>query len=262
MKKQLARAIESLPGYRQIERRLFFRHVKWLKSQAGARLALATNNTVERGIFAGMKVHAKAAWDGTHFAVLSGQYECELYDIILQAAAQSYDAFLDIGCANGFYAVGFAMISKGCAVIAYDIDENARHTTVLNAELNGVSDRVFVKGEADASELSKTISNYGSTFLLVDIEGCELDLIDPSKCPELRKCDMLIEVHGRTDDVAETLVKRFADSHKPTLISRQPRNPFQFDGLNCTFEDEAWILVSEGRGSAKDNWLFLERVKH
>jgi hypothetical protein len=259
LKKQLARAMEGLPGYRQIERRLFFRYVKRLRTEAGLRLALSTNHTVERGIFAGMKVHSKTAFGTDQFTVLSGQYERELYNIILRAAGHQYDAFVDIGCANGFYAVGFAMISKRCDVIAYDIDQNARHTTALNAELNGVSDRVFVKAEAEVSELGKTISGYGSVFLLVDIEGSEIDLIDPSKCPELLKCDMLIEVHGETDNVANILINRFSDSHVSTVISKQPRNPFQFENLDCTFEDEAWVLVSEGRGIAKNNWLFLER---
>jgi len=256
---KLVRAIESLPGYRLIERRLFFRYVKRLRTEAGLRLALATNYTVERGIFAGMRVHSKASWGADQFTVLSGQYESELYDIIHRTAAQPYDAFLDIGCANGFYAVGFAMISRNCDIIAYDLDDNARHITALNAELNGVSDRLSIKAKADPTELGKTISGYRSVFVLVDIEGAEIDLIDPSECPALLKCDMLIEVHGQTDVVSKTLASRFSATHSPTIIPRQPRNPFQFDDLNCAFEDEAWILVSEGRSVAKNNWLFLEQ---
>lgn len=259
LKKQLVRAVESLPGYRLVERRLFFRHVKRLRIEAGLRLALATNFTVKGGIFAGMKIHATTSWGADQFTVLSGQYESELYSIILHASRQSYGAFLDIGCANGFYAVGFAMISKDCDIVAYDMDDNARRITALNAELNGVSDRVLIKDKAEASELGKTISSYGSALILVDIEGGELDLINPSKCPELLKCDLLIEVHGQTDEVTNTLIKRFCASHRPTIIARQPRNPFQLEGLNCSFEDEAWILVSEGRGISKNNWLFLER---
>jgi ribosomal protein L11 methylase PrmA len=260
LKQGLIRAIESLPGYRQIERRLFFRHVKRLRIEAGLRLAFATNHTVVRGIFAGMKLHSKSSWGADQFTVLSGQYESELYNIIQRAAVRPYDAFLDIGCANGFYAVGFAMISKDCDVIAYDVDERARHITSLNAGINGVSDRVFVKNKADASELGETISRYRSIFVLVDIEGNELDLINPSECPDLVKCDLLIEVHGQTDEVAKVLMNRFSTSHRPTIISRQARNPFQYEKLSCTFEDEAWVLVSEGRGVAKNNWLFLERT--
>jgi SAM-dependent methyltransferase len=263
IEQKVMRAIEGLPGigslYRKIERRLFFRHAKRLRMGAGLRLGQATNNTVDRGIFVGMKIHPETSWGVDQFTILSGQYECELYDIIASVAAKKYRAFLDIGCANGFYAVGFAMISTESHVIAYDIDEKARRTTALNAELNGVSDRISIRSFADHSELAETIPRYPSVFVLADIEGGELDLMDPSKCPALIGCDLLIEVHGRTEEVAEILIKRFSRTHRPTVVSRQPRNPFQYGDLGCSFEDEAWIVVSEGRRIAQNNWLLLER---
>jgi hypothetical protein len=263
IEQKLMRAIECVPGigslYRKIERRLFFCYARRLRREAGLRLAVATNNTVDRGIFVGMKIHPQASWGVDQFTILSGQYECELYDIIRDLSAKKYDAFLDVGCANGFYAVGVAMISRECEVIAYDIDERARRTTALNAELNGVSDRIAIRSSADHFELSKAISRYGSVFILVDIEGGELELLDPSKCPELRGCDLLIEVHGRTDEVAEVLRQRFSHTHTSTVVPKKPRNPFQFGGLGCSFEDEAWVLVSEGRRIAETNWVHLQR---
>jgi hypothetical protein len=264
MKRQLMRAIESTPViggvYRAIERRLFFRHIKRLRREAGLRFAEANGNTVKYGVFAGMKVLSEDTWGVNQFTVLSGQYESELYPIMSDAATKSYDAFIDIGCAEGFYAVGFATISNNCHVIAYDISEAARRVTRLNATLNAVSDRITIKSEANHTELQKTIDRYAKVFVLSDIEGAEIGLIDPEKCPALRKCDLLIEVHGCTDEVAAVLVKRFAGSHKAHIIARSPRNPFLFEEISCTFEDEAWVTVSEGRRFIRNNWVLLESI--
>ena len=264
MKQQFMQAVEKLPVigdlYRKLERRFFFRYVKRLRTDAGARLALATNNTVKAGVFTGMKIHPHSAFGVDQFTILSGQYESELYEIILDAAAKNYDAFIDIGCANGFYAVGFAMISKDCDVIAYDINADARRMTELNALMNGVASRVLIKNAATHLELGDRILQRRKTFLLVDIEGAELDLIDPQKCPPLSQCDLLVEVHGRTDEVAAILLDRFSKTHNGRLIGRSPRNPFAFEYLPLDFEDEAWVIVSEGRRFVKNNWLFLEKT--
>jgi hypothetical protein len=264
IKQQLLHVMETLPVfgdlYRKLERRFFFRYVRRIRADAGAQLALASNNTVKAGVFAGMKIHPQSAFGVDRFTILSGQYESELYEIILDAAAKNYDAFVDIGCANGLYAVGFAMIARDCDVIAYDISADARQVTELNARLNGVASRVLIKKAATHLELSDLIQQRRKTFLLVDIEGAELELIDPQKCPPLSQCDLLVEVHGRTDEVAAILLDRFRKTHNGRLIERSPRNPFAFDYLPLDFEDEAWVVVSEGRRFVKNNWLFLEKT--
>ncbi len=263
MKQYLMRTIERTPivgsFYRKLERRLFFRHVTRIRAEAGACIALISDNTVSAGVFAGMKIHPLSAWGVDQFTILSGQYESELHSIISNAAVNDYDAFIDIGCANGFYAVGFAMISKNCTIIAYDISEDARRTTRLNAELNCVAGRIIIKDLATHCDLQATIEPYDRVFVLADVEGAEADLIDPQRCPVLRRCDLLVEVHGRTDEVAASLLNRFKETHEGSLIGRAPRNPFAFDYLSCQFEDEAWVTVSEGRGFTKNNWVHLTR---
>jgi hypothetical protein len=263
MKRRFAEAIEAVPMvgsiYRRLERRLFFRYTKRLRIEIGLHLANATDSTVQRGIFAGMKIHPRSSWGADQFTILSGQYEKELYQIISDAAEKNYQCFIDIGCANGFYAVGFAFITKDCDVIAYDMNENARETTRLNAELNGVSSRVLIKQTANHAELQETIERFETRFVLVDIEGAEVDLIDPLKCPGLLGCDLLIEMHGRVKEVAAILIDRFACTHKATMVARLPRNPFEIVELRCHFEDEAWVAISEGRDFIRENWLLLEQ---
>ena len=261
---RLLDALETLPVvgglYRKLQRRLFFRHVKWLRIQAGNRVAAASANTIKSGVFAGMKIQPQSARGKDRFTILTGQYERELYEIVSSAAARNYEAFINIGCASGFYAIGFAMISEGTDITAYDTSESARRTTRSNAQLNGVADRLTIKGEPDHSELQSTISRYREVFILADIEGAELFLLDPEKCPALRACDLLVELHGQIDQAAAELTERFKATHHGSPIARAARNPFAVDLLSCEFEDEAWVTISEGRGCSRNNWLLLTRL--
>lgn len=228
--------------------------------EAGKFVGNLSGNTVGRGIFAGMKIHPKSAFGVDQFTMLTGQYESELYGIVSAAANKGYDTFVDLGCANGFYAVGFALICPACEIIAFDIDAIARETTKLNAQLNNVSERVSVREGADSAELEAALKGRQNVFLLTDIEGAEIDVLDPTKCPSLSTCDLLVELHGEPEKVAGILRQRFEQSHRSRLIGRTPRNPFSFPNLPLRFEDDAWALVSEGRTFTPYNWLLLERT--
>jgi hypothetical protein len=242
------------------QERLFHRHAVHLRREAGEEYAAKVGNIVQRGIFAGMKLSPSLAWGADKFGMLSGQYEQELYPIIAQAAQSSYPSFIDIGCANGFYAVGFAMIAPACPVIAYDIDERARQMTARNAQLNGVTDRLEIHGLADHQELQSRITRSGSAFVLCDIEGAEVELLDPQACPALLQCDLLVELHGNTASVASLLTGRFAATHEIVPIGRSPRNPFDLDeDIRVPFENDAWMILSEGRGFFRYNWLYIKR---
>jgi hypothetical protein len=52
--------------------------------------------------------------------------------------------------------------------------------------------------------------------LFVDIEGDEMDLLDPGECESLLRSDMLVELHPSRDmsrKIEETMCRRFASSH-------------------------------------------------
>jgi hypothetical protein len=59
-------------------------------------------------------------------------------------------------------------------------------------------------------------------FVLCDIEGGELDLLDSASCPGLRRTDMVVEIHpsGGNDiaEVARLLACRFEETHTAEFI--------------------------------------------
>lgn len=255
----LERAPGLGPALRTVEQRLFLRHAARVRQAAGEAAFAATKGVISAGLFKGMKLDPRISWGADQYSVITGQYELELQPIIRHALDAGYPAYLDIGCANGLYAVGMAFASKAARVIGFDIDPQAIAITRANVLLNGVSDRVEVRGEASAATLGELVCDAGGAFLLADIEGGEVRLIDPVACPALLRTDLLIEVHGDTVAVAELLLKRFAETHSGMLVERKGRTPFREEYVNVAFEDQAWAAVSEGRDFIRRNWLLLWR---
>ena len=64
---------------------------------------------VQAGPFKGMRYPQFKAKGSTMLGKLLGTYEGELADLITSLVKQPYDAVVDVGCAEGYYAVGLAL---------------------------------------------------------------------------------------------------------------------------------------------------------
>ena len=95
---------------------------------------------------AGMDYLDQAA-EGALIPRLMGTYESELHPHLLAFVEAGLDLVIDVGCAEGYYAVGLARLMPEVVVHAHDIDEAARRACTELAARNGVSERVIVGGE-------------------------------------------------------------------------------------------------------------------
>lgn len=167
-------------------------------------------SVVFAGPFAGMQLEQAA--EGCLMPKLLGCYEAELHPCILAARDAGYEAVLDIGCAEGYYAVGLARLLPDCRVHAHDIAPHAQVACRSLAALNGVAERVAVGGVVAGEDFARFADR--KTLLFCDIEGGETALLDPEKYPALRGMDLIVEVHEcyQPGLVAE-MQRRFAGSH-------------------------------------------------
>src|SRR3990167_7614490 len=99
--------------------------------------------TILQGPFAGMS-YLRAATEGALAPRLLGTYESELHPHIEAFARQGFETVIDVGCAEGYYAVGLARLMPDATIYAYDIKPEARAACEALAETNGVADRVMV----------------------------------------------------------------------------------------------------------------------
>lgn len=206
---------------------------------------------VRHGPFAGLRYPAEAVGRSSYLVPkLLGTYERQVHPVFADAAR--YAAFAEVGASDGFYCVGFAMLNPDAEVVAFETDRVERRLAARMAELNGVA--LDVRGTAGAAELAELAPGG---LLMVDIEGAEVDLLDPEVSPVLRTTALLVEAHvGVRADVVEVLTGRFGSTHDVQAFRgdlRPPSPPPELAGLD---PGEAALLLSEGRVSA-DVWLYL-----
>ena len=210
---------------------------------------------VAAGPFAGLQLLNESR-GSVNIPKLVGSYEEELHPVIKSLRTRRPGLILDVGCAEGYYAVGLARLLGGqTRVLAYDIDSVSRALCARMAEVNDVADAVEVRAECNHCELREVL--LPTAFLLCDCEGYELDLLDPGQAPQLRAVEMLVELHDAfRPGIREAITGRFADSHEITLIDSRERDPAHYPAIGFLGDDERRRALSEFR-SGLQTWAHL-----
>jgi len=166
------------------------------------------------GPFKGMR-YGDFSYNSALIPKLLGTYEADLHGWVGEALGAGYDAVINIGCAEGYYAVGFAYANPGIDVVAFDTSSVALDMMSKLAALNGLQDRVRVADAHTPAELESLLRRYRRPLLLVDIEGAEDELLDIRRAPSLESADMIIETHdGYNFGVTRRLMERFWPTHR------------------------------------------------
>ncbi|HEY8962128.1 MAG TPA: hypothetical protein VIM57_07965 [Luteolibacter sp.] len=216
------------------------------------------------GPFKGMEYYNKIIW-GPVTGKWIGCYEEELSGVIREILGSGYDTLIDVGAAEGYYAVGFAYKLPAAKVISYDIDPIARRRQRQLAKLNGVGNLEVLKS-CNHEELASRIT--GRCFVMTDVEGFELELLDPEKCPALTGCDILVEIHRaagmEVSGVENAISGRFSRTHKITRFGVAPRDPGsmrRIPGLETLSADLLLRAASEDR-MPEQCWLWMKSRQH
>jgi hypothetical protein len=212
---------------------------------------------VLHGPFSGMTYPDAPSLSRTVFNLagrLLGSYEAELHPIFEGVIADGYDRVVDIGCGDGYYAVGLAWRMPACRVEAYDPDPIARELCRQLAAANGVLDRIAVR---PAVELAELRPSRGRTFVKMDCEGCELELLRPDESELLRQSTILVELHDalRSGTTREVLV-RFAPTHAAVVVDMQPRTVKDYPEAASLDPRTADLVLSEHRPE-RIRWVLL-----
>ena len=80
--------------------------------------------------------------------------EQDLAAEIQRVSGSPYDHVINIGCAEGFYAIGLARRMHQATVLAFDVDEHAQSICSEADAIHGVGDRVRVGGLFESANLS------------------------------------------------------------------------------------------------------------
>ena len=198
---------------------------KWRSVLIQNTLLQQQGTVVVQGPLAGMDFLPQSA-EGCHIAKLLGCYEQPLQPFIEQAITNAYPTILNIGCAEGYYAVGMAIRMPSTQVLAFDLNPKAQEVCAALAQKNAVSGRVKV----GALFKPQDFEDYGGQKVLVlcDIEGAEKDLLNPEVAPTLKGMDLIVESHEcLLPGITQLLINRFKDTHQITLVQDNGQRQLQ-----------------------------------
>ena len=181
------------------------------RSKIWANTLINLDTHVRAGPFAGMDYDVQSA-EGALLPKILGIYERELHPELAAFADEPLQCIIDVGCAEGYYAVGLALLMPGVTVHAFDTNPVAQRRCGRLAEANGVADRVCVSGEFVGTDFSRFSGKR--TLVFVDAEGFEDELLRPDIYPALSEFDLIVETHPMAKPgVTERLVERFSPTH-------------------------------------------------
>jgi hypothetical protein len=224
-----------LPGQVMVIRRR--RHSTAVRSQLGvlqvaSHFVASRGSTVRGGPFSGLLYPVECFAVGDIVSKLVGAYEEEIHPFIEEVIRRPPRVFVDIGCAEGYYAVGIALKCPEIVVHAFDIDPAARRECRRLARLNGCSDRVRVHGRCTPRGLLGLVAKQPS-FVLSDCEGGELDVFSDRVVKGLAECSALVELHHVAgQSVEREISRRFSVTHVGEFVSSRGRDPSRYPALD------------------------------
>ena len=241
------------PDYRE---RCLWEHDR----QLGRLVYESTGGVVMGGPFTGLR-YVDSAMGSMLGPKLLGTYEKELNPTIEQIVARGYRTVINIGAGEGYYAIGLAKRIPGARVICYEALEKNRPQIRTLSELNGVSERIEIRGLCTAELLAETLETVEDVLIVCDVEGAEVDILKPDIAPKLREADVLIEMHDLTiKGISPEIRRRFHTSHVIENIWTEPRTQQDWPAGIVIDPKLHSACLDEGRGGRMSwFWMVAER---
>jgi hypothetical protein len=251
---------KSLPMRMMLTVLRVFIPTRFRPSASITRLTISqTNLRVQAGPFSGMQYVDQSYWSA-YIPKLLGIYERELSGYIEEALVLPFQTVVDIGAAEGYYAVGMAMRMKDAKVIAFEMEPAAQKLLEQLASLNHVNRRVAIEGECTTRNLAAALIDAGRTLVICDAEGGEAFLLDPIRIPQLAACHILVELHDHVlSGMSQEIRDRFSETHDiiHILETKRDRSDFPYRNLFTTlFPTYVDWAVSEIR-RCKIAWYWM-----
>jgi hypothetical protein len=230
--------------------------------QLSEKISEQLNSTVKYGPFKGLKFDTDSRWSGANRpSMLLGYYEFEVLDLIDKISkTNKFDAFINIGAADGYYGVGVLVGNLFQHAYCFEISEIGQRIIRSSAAVNGVLDRISVYGRA-TKEFSGLLQkeHLSNSVILVDIEGDEFEIFDKEVFRDLQKSIVIVEIHDWVNDAAAKTSKLKDDAAEffaCSEIKTSSRDLSKFEELRNFPDSDRWLMCSEGRPRLMSWWVF------
>jgi len=215
---------------------------------------------VAHGPFEGLRYPSAQSEASALLPKLLGCYESELHLVVDELLKNRYEAIVDIGCAEGYYAIGLALRKPDATVFAYDLNPHAQLACAEMAKLNKVVDRVHIRGICNPSVL-RSIPLGERSLILSDCEGFESTLFTREIAEWFAKHDFIIETHDAVDIETSAKVRAaFAGTHDIRSIRSvddiEKAHSYRYPELDSFGPRERHRILREQRANIME-WLVM-----
>jgi Predicted O-methyltransferase len=189
---------------------------------------LRKSQTVVGGPFKGMRYHGEAVCSVAAPKIM-GTYESELAPFLQKWSAIPFRHTINVGAAEGYYAVGCAMLWPQAIVTAFESSEEGRTFLRRNVELNGLQSRIKIMGHCSPQQLHAATRNGDHTLVIMDVDGGEGNLLDPAEVLGLVNAHIIVEIHDHVDGrLGEIVSSRLKSTHLVQEVRTQRRTFWDF----------------------------------
>ena len=234
--------------------------IETARARVAAHLVAVHRNRVAYGPFRGMVLPAASSW-GRHdvSAKILGTYERHVAEL-LEAWRSENGLLVDLGAADGYFAVGALRAGFFQDGIAFEMSEKGRAALAANAEANAVREKIRIEGEATEAGLLSFVPEGATGVVLCDIEGAEFDLLTSAVLVHLSDMSIVIELHDFLVDCGDRqrteLAERAGRYFDVRTVREGPIDTGAFPELDGFDDDHRLLAFSEGREVATE-WMIL-----
>jgi hypothetical protein len=247
-----------------IDHFLFFRLRQNLVIKKGKhiinKLSVNSEYKVLNGIFKGLQYPSLDITESALVPKIVGSYEYQLQPWLSQIINTNYSDIINVGSAEGYYAVGLAKRMPNTVIHCYDINEKDIEFSKQMAKVNNVSNLTWNTFCDENTLLNFAYS--GKTLIMCDCEGYELELFTKAVANKCRHMDFLIELHDVVNPIISSkILSIFQPTHTFKVVNNKAVDYSMLTGLQSLSPKEREFALLEHRGGLYKNafmeWAFL-----
>ena len=206
---------------------------------------------VANGPFANMKMNSQT-WGGFDInAKILGTYESHVIDELIAISQTNSGPFIDIGAADGFFAIGAVISGIADETYAFEVDDLSRCSIAKNASDNNLSESIHIREVANTQTISDVLKKERKAKILIDIEGGEYELLDYDFLDKISKCDVIVELHPNLIESGfrkqEKLITRLENYFHVKFFKKLSLLTTDFPELANLSDDKRLLALSENR---------------
>jgi hypothetical protein len=213
-------------------------------------------DTVLQGPFKGMK-YLPSSVGSWILAKYLGTYEKELWVAIENICQHHCDVFVDVGSAEGYYAIGMTIRLMPERTHCFDINPRAHRLLGRIAKRNQLSEKIKKHLDCSVVNFEKVLHDATRPVVIMDCEGSEDELLDPQSAPSLLKATILVELHeSLRPGITQRIEHRFSKTHRVERLQSVERSLNDLPPNLMLSEEDAVFGMSEGRTTTME-WFVM-----